>query len=111
MSMNLEVQKFSTTPEHFIAGITVGIAVAVKKAAAELKAHALVSLNEKGELAAVTAENKASIYGVIPNSAKAGEDAVVYLTGEFFTDSLALESGVSIGDVEVALRNIGIFLK
>ena len=43
--------------------------------------------------------------------AKSGEDAVIYLTGEFFADELALAEHVKAADLEVPLRNIGIFLK
>ena len=38
------------------------------------------------------------------------EETVVYLSGEYFADSLALTEGVTAADVEVPLRNIGIFL-
>ena len=44
-------------------------------------------------------------------SIKADEEGPVWLTGEYFADSLALPGGVTTEDVEVALRNIGIFLK
>ena len=36
---------------------------------------------------------------------------MIYLTGEFFADGLALPDGVTAADIEAALRNIGIFLK
>ena len=36
---------------------------------------------------------------------------MIYLTGEFFADALALETGVTAAGLEVAFRNIGIFLK
>lgn len=111
MSMNLEKQTFSTAPEYFIAGANIDIATAVKTAAADLEAHAPVALDADGKLAAVTAENMGSIYGVLPEAVASGEDAVVYLTGEYFADSLALPDGVTAADVEVPLRNIGIFLK
>ena len=51
------------------------------------------------------------IYGITADSAKSGEDAVIYLTGEFFADELALAEHVKAADLEVPLRNIGIFLK
>ena len=35
----------------------------------------------------------------------------VYLTGEFFAHSLELPNNVSVDDMEVPLRNLGIFLK
>ena len=110
MSMELGVKKFSTEPRYFEAGIY-PVAHAVKTAAEDLKAHAPVALDGSGKLVAVTAANKAKIYGLLPDSAKAGEEAPVFTTGEFFADSLELEDGVTAADIEVELRNIGIFLK
>ena len=56
-------------------------------------------------------DNQAGIYGLTPDSIRAGEEGPVWLTGEYFADSLALPEGVTAADIEVALRNIGIFLK
>lgn len=110
MSMDLAVKTYRYDPDHFEAGVG-PVAKAVKVAAADLAAHAPVALDADGKLTAVTADNIASIYGLLPDSAKADEEAPVYLTGEFFADSLALEEGVTAADIEVALRNIGIFLR
>lgn len=109
MSMDLGVKTFRHEPEYFEAGPH-PIAKAVKTAAADLAAHAPVAL-EDGKLVAVTSANKESIYGLLPEAAVADEEAVVYLTGDFFADSLALEDGVTAADIEVELRKIGIFLK
>ena len=57
------------------------------------------------------AKSSKHLYGIAAEDAASGEDAVVYLTGEFFADGLALPDGVAAADIEVALRNIGIFLK
>ena len=43
--------------------------------------------------------------------AKSGEEGIVYLSGEFFADALVLPDGATAAGVEVALRNLGIFLK
>lgn len=51
------------------------------------------------------------LYGITADSAKNGEDAVIYLTGEFFADELVLPQNVTAAALEVPLRNIGIFLK
>jgi len=110
MSMDLGVKKFSTEPRYFEAG-DYPIAKAVKIAAADLAAHAPVALDDSGKLVAVTSANKASVYGLLPDSARADEEAPVYLTGEFFADSLALEAGLTAADIEADLRKIGIFLK
>lgn len=54
--------------------------------------------------------NVTGLYGIAAEDAASGEDAVVYLTGDF-RGWLALPDGVAAADIEVALRNIGIFLK
>ncbi len=110
MSMDLGVKTFRHDPEYFEAGPH-PVAKAVKTAAADLAAHAPVALDDGGKLVAVTSANKGSIYGLLPEGAEADKEAVVYLTGDFFADSLALEEGVTAADIEVELRKIGIFLK
>lgn len=110
MSMDLGVKTFRHEPEYFEAGPH-PVAKAVKTAAADLAAHAPVALDDSGKLVAVTSANKANVYGLLPEAAVADEEAVVYLTGDFFADSLALEEGVTAADIEVELRKIGIFLK
>lgn len=110
MSMDLAVKTYRYNPSHFEAGVG-PVAKAVKVAAEDLNEHAPVALDKSGKLVAVTSDNVANIYGLLPDSAKADEEAPVYLTGEYFADSLALEEGVTATDIEVALRNIGIFLK
>ena len=116
MSMDLGVKTFSTAPDYFVAGTTIRITTAVKQAGAALPAHAPVILGEDGKLAALSAPtggslNVAGLYGIVSEDTAKDEDAVVYLTGEFFGEALALPTGVTAADVEVPLRNIGIFLK
>ena len=101
MSMDLAVKTYRYDPHHFETGVG-PVAKAVKEAAADIPAHAPVVLDSDGKLALLTADNKASVYG---------QEGPVWLTGEYFADSLALEEGVTAADIEVALRNIGIFLK
>ena len=36
---------------------------------------------------------------------------MVYLTGAFFGDALVLPENATVADVEVPLRNLGIFVK
>lgn len=110
MGMDLAVKTYRYEPGRFEAGVG-PVAKSVKVAAADLKAHAPVALNGDGKLEAVTSANKAKIYGLLPEAAKENEEAIVYLTGEYFADSLAMEDGVTAADIEVELRNIGIFLK
>lgn len=115
MSMDLSKQTFTYTPEYLIAGTTIRITTAVKEAAADLSKGAPVILNASGKAAKVVVDNNAvvttGLYGIVADDVKSGDDAVIYLTGEFFADALVLETGVAAADVEVPFRNIGIFLK
>ena len=104
MSMDLAKKTYSTTPDYFIAGTTVGIVTAAKEADGAVAAHNLVLLDggKVKPLAAVDgthALNVTGLYGIAAEDAASGEDA------------LALPDGVTAADIEVALRNIGIFLK
>lgn len=114
MSMDLAKQTFRTEPDYFIAGTTIRITTAVKEAGEPLEAHTPVKL-EHGIVTAIAkadgAVSTVGIYGITADSAVKDEDVVVYLTGEFFADGLVLAEGVTAADVEVPLRNIGIFLK
>ncbi len=110
MSMDLAVKTYRYDPHHFEAGVG-PVAESVKVAAADIPAHAPVALDGDGKLALLTADNKASVYGLAPDSIRADEEGPVWLTGEYFADSLVLPEGLTAADIEVALRNIGIFLK
>ena len=110
MSMDLAVKTRRYDPSHFEAGVG-PVAKAVKVAAEDLPEHAPVALDDGGKLVAVTSANKANVYGLLPEAAATDEEAVVYLTGEFFADSLALPEGMTAADIEVELRKINIFLK
>ena len=112
MSMNLTPEKFSYEPEYLLAGTDIRVTTAIKKAAATLKAGAPVKLDGSGKAAPVgQVFCSTGLYGIATEDFKSGEDAVIYLTGEFFADHLALETGVTAASLEVAFRNIGIFLK
>lgn len=111
MSMDLAKKTYSTTPDYFIAGTTVGIVTAAKEASAAIAAHNLVLMDggKVKPLAAVDSSNALNVtglYGIAAEDAASGKDAVVYLTGEFFAEGLALPDGVAAADIEVALRNI-----
>lgn len=114
MSMNLAKQTFSTAPDYLIAG-PAEITTAVKTTAADLKRGAPVVLGADGKLAAITVADGAvtttGLYGIMAEDAKSGEEGIVYLSGEFFADALVLPDGATAASVEVALRNLGIFLK
>lgn len=110
MSMDLSVQKFEMEPARFEAGVY-PIAKAVKTAKEALPKHAPVALNTEGKLELLTADNVSNVFGVLPDSIRADEEGPVYLTGEFFADSLEIPGEVDEATVETALRKIGIFLK
>ena len=114
MSMDLARKDFSTAPEYFIAGTDIGIAKATKTASAAVEAHALV-LIEGGKVKPVAAGAGQAVltglYGITADSAEADKEVPIYLTGEFFAAGLVLPKNVSVDDVEVPLRNLGIFLK
>lgn len=119
MSMDLEKKTFSIQPEELIAG-NAEIVTGVKKASAELKKGAPVCLNSDGELAAVSVSGSAEagytvstdgLYGILAEDAAEDEDGIVYLSGEFFGDKLVLPDHASVADVEIPLRNLGIYLK
>ena len=114
MSMNLAKQTFSTAPDYLIAG-PAEITTAVKTTAADLKRGAPVVLDADGKLAAITVADGAvtttGLYGIMAEDATTGEEGIVYLSGEFFADALVLPDGATAASVEVALRNLGIFLK
>jgi hypothetical protein len=111
MSMELAEKTYATDPEYLIAGVNIGIATAAKTAAEAVEKGAPVIRNSDGKIAKVTDAASTELYGIAADSAKAGEEAVIYLTGEFFRDALALEDGVTADALELPFRNIGIFLK
>lgn len=111
MSMDLEKQTFQTAPDYLIAGTDIGIAKAIKEAASDLKKGAPVKIDSNGKAAKITANSDTGVYGIVADDVESGDDAVIYLTGEFFADALVLETGVTAAGIEIKLRDIGIFLK
>jgi hypothetical protein len=115
MSMDLARKDFSTAPEYFIAGVDIGIAKTTKTASEAVEAHTPVLIAD-GKVKPIAAPSSAGaavltgLYGVTADSAEADKDVPVYLSGEFFADALVLPDNVSVADVEVPLRNLGIFL-
>ena len=110
MGMNLAKQTFSSEPDYLIAGANVAIETKAKTAAGAIDKGAPVKLDDSGKAAAITAKAD-TLYGIAAEDAAKDGPVVVYLSGEFFADRLALPSGVTAEDLEVAFRNIGIFLK
>ncbi len=110
MAMDLAKQTFSTEPDYLIAGANVAIETKAKTAAGAISKGAPVKLDSNGKAAAVTASGD-TLYGIAAEDAVADASVVIYLTGEFFADKLALPTGVTAADLETGFRNIGIFLK
>lgn len=108
------VETRESTPERFEAGLY-PIAHDTIVASADIKAHAPVKI-AAGKAAPVAAADIvdgtiAGLYGLAEADAATGEPVPVALTGQFFADALALESGVIADALKVPLRNIGIFLE
>lgn len=118
MSMDLAKKTFSTEPDYLIAG-TAEINTGVKTAAVAVKRGAPVILDANGKAAVVPTTGSGDnikaktdgLYGIVADDAEADEDVVIYLSGEFFADSLVLPENVTADALEVAFRNIGIYLK
>lgn len=110
MSMDLAKKSYSTSTEYLVAGATVPVVTRVKEASAAVSAGAPVAIAD-GKVGLYTAADGQVLYGIAAEAAASGEDVPVYLSGEFFADALALESGVTTDAIELAFRNIGIFLK
>lgn len=117
MSMDLAKKTFSTQPDYLIAG-NAEIVTAVKEASTALKRGAPVVLSD-GKLAAISVSGSSDpytvtttgLYGILAEDVASGEDGIVYLSGEFFADALVLPANATAADVEVPLRNLGIYLK
>ncbi len=69
-----------------------------------------VTLDTNGKIKAVTADTITNIYGLAAEDAQAGEEIVLYLTGQFFGESINAPSGSSASDFKEPLRKLGIFL-
>lgn len=69
-----------------------------------------VTLKTDGKIAAVTVDTIEDVYGIAAQPAKAGEEIVVYLTGNFFASALVLPEGITITKLRTPLRKRGVFL-
>ena len=118
MGMDLAKKTLSTEPDYLIAD-GAEINTAVKVASAAVTRGTVVKLDESGELALLTVSggpgeytvDTDGLYGIAADDAQAEEEVVVYLTGAFFGDALVLPENATVADVEVPLRNLGIFVK
>lgn len=117
MSMDLERKNFSYAPDYLIAD-GAEINTAVKVASVGVVRGEVVVLNGDGKLAKIIVSGDdpytvttTGLYGIVADDAAAEEETVVYLTGAFFGDALVLPENATVADVEVPLRNLGIFVK
>lgn len=109
--MSEYIKTYEQKPDYFVSGTTIPVKAIIKTAGEDLSEHAPVILAD-GKLTAV--KDKATLtrlYGITADAAASGKDVAVYLTGEFFGSALTLPDGVTADDLEVAFRNIGIFLE
>lgn len=108
--------------ENFLAGdFPIATDFGTIKSGAEIRKHAILvqgadgieeltkeSLPTTGESASPGSLDK--IVGIAADE-PSGDEVVIYLTGEFFAEGLALPDGVTAADVKPALRKLGIFIK
>lgn len=69
-----------------------------------------VTLGTDGKLSAVTTDTIADVYGLAAQPAEAGEEVVIYLTGQFFGEALNVPAGTTAADFKAPFRKLGIFL-
>lgn len=114
--MDLAKKTYFTQPDYLVAG-TAEIVTATKQANASLKRGAPVVL-KSGKLEAVEVSGTApytvtttGLYGIMAEDVAKGDDGIVYLSGEFFADALVLPANATVEQLEIPLRNLGIYLK
>lgn len=69
-----------------------------------------VTLEANGTYKAVTAATVANTYGLAAENADGGEEVVIYLTGQFFGESLVVPAGTTASNFKAPFRKLGIFL-
>lgn len=69
-----------------------------------------IVLGTDGKIKAVTSDTVANVYGLAAENAEAGEEVVIYLTGQFFGDSIEVPAGTTAADYKAPFRKLGIFL-
>lgn len=69
-----------------------------------------VELGADGKLKAITAETITNVYGLAAENAEEGEELVIYLTGQFFGDSIEVPAGITAANLKAPFRKLGIFL-
>lgn len=125
-----EIKSDQTTPIKFFAGdfpITTAVGTVATGKAVKKYEPVKITANGIEPVVAVAASEKDStnvipaktayenttegIYGISAVEAAAGDDVVIYLTGEFYADAIFIPTDVTVETLTKAFRNIGIFLK
>jgi hypothetical protein len=106
-----EITNASITPENFFAGnFPVVTDFGPVKSGVTIRKYAPVVKTADGVAEAETA-TIADLAGIAADDAADVGEAVYYLTGEFFAESLVMPAGLTFDDLKPAFRKLGIFLK
>lgn len=118
------IKRAETNPVNFFAGeypiatdtATVDTGKAVKQyepvKLVDGKLQPVLEIEGTADPLTTTEENTAAgLYGIAADNASAGEEVVVYLTGEFFSSAIEWPENVTEEMLKSYFRNISIFLK
>jgi len=104
------VKESQLTKDNFFAGsFPIATDFGTVEGGAKIRRHVPVVQGDNGikEAAAGTLDGLVGITAAEPS----GNEVVYYLTGEFFTQALALPAGVTVDALKPALRKLSIFLR
>lgn len=106
------VEKREITPKNFFAGDFPTVPeTGTANAAIKEYAPVMIDTVNDNKIIPVTKGSEASAIGIAAAAAGNGEPVTYYMTGEFFADALALESGADLAKIKEALRKVSIFLR
>lgn len=106
------VEKREITPKNFFAGDFPTVPeTGTANAAIKEYAPVMIDTANDNKIIPVAKESEASAIGIAAAAAGNDEPVTYYMTGEFFADALALESGADLAKIKEALRKVSIFLR
>ena len=106
------VEKREITPKNFFAGDFPTVPeTGTANAAIKEYAPVMIDTVNDNKIIPVAKGSEASAIGIAATAAGNGEPVTYYMTGEFFADALALESGADLAKIKEALRKVSIFLR
>lgn len=106
------VEKREITPKNFFAGDFPTVPeTGTANAAIKEYAPVMIDAANDNKIIPVAKGNEANAIGIAAAAAGNGEPVTYYMTGEFFADALALESGADLAKIKEALRKVSIFLR